>query len=161
KKWPIEPGVSDFGGPQAICYGPFGEWLVTVNAPILTLVGPPAATVKLWYANPMSDSRAGDAHAGKVIGPRTVSALDCAFDAAGGRVAGFTTDGCVRIWEVFPEQAFGPTIKVHDHFYDQRYMPLETRDLVLAGGVEQATFMARAAQLFRVRLTPDQESELA
>ena len=160
-KWPIEPAGGDSGESQAIAYGPFGEWLVTVNAPIMTLVGPPAATVKIWYANPMSDNRAGDPHAGKIIGPRTVSALNCAFDAEGRELAVFTTDGNVRIWQLFPEQAVYSGLKSHDFFYDERYLPVEVRELISSVGTEPADFLVRAGELFRIRLTPDQEKELS
>jgi WD40 repeat protein len=158
--WDIISGQSDTGESQAIAYGPFGEYLLTANAPILTLVGPPPATVKLWYANPYADSRAVDLHRGKLIGSQSKAVLNIAFDSDGRRIAAFNKDGKLKIWNIFPEQAISLQTKADDYFNNYYHIPLSTRALLNTDFSNTENFIASAQDLFRINLDSKEIVEL-
>jgi hypothetical protein len=99
-KWRVDAYRMDAGEAQALAYGPYGEYLLSANSPIMTLVGPVAATVRLWYANEAKDNRVGDVHRGKTIGPNDVAVLNVCFDDEGSRLAIFATDGSVHMGRI-------------------------------------------------------------
>jgi WD40 repeat protein/tetratricopeptide (TPR) repeat protein len=159
-KWNIDPVQNDVGEPQAILYGPYGKYLLTASAPILTLVGPPPGTVKLWYSNPIDDPRAGDPYRGKLIGQQSRAVLNIAFDEAGKRIATFSTDGHVRLWDIFPEQSISTASKAQDYFAGFYHTPMTTRQLLAAEFESPEEAISAAEALFKVRLDGDEFKKL-
>ena len=151
-KWKV-PGDIHVGRGQALTYGPHGEYLVSASAPTLTLVGSAPGTVMLWYANPYTDSRAGDVHRGTRVGSRDVATFNIAFDSHGRRLAMFSREGLVRIYDVLPEQAVTIQSKADDFFSDYRHLSLETRALLDRDLFDLNSFVDAAEKIYKVRLT--------
>jgi WD40 repeat protein len=159
-KWNINPIQQDVGEAQAISYGPHGKYLLTASAPILTSVGPPPGTVKLWYSNPIDDSRAGDPYRGKLIGQQSKAVLNVAFDDLGRRIATFSTDGHVRIWDIFPEQSISTAAKARDYFAGFYHTPMATRYFLAAEFKSPEESISTIATLFKVRLDSNELKKL-
>ncbi|RWE79578.1 toll/interleukin-1 receptor domain-containing protein [Mesorhizobium sp.] len=159
-KWDVLPRGDDAGEPQGLVYGPFGRYVATLSAPIMTFVGPPPATAVLWYANPYSDTRAGDLHRGKVFAPRNPAVLNAAFDRRGEWLATFSIDGWLRIWNVFPEPLVTVRQKVQDYFAGYYHASASARLLLDDDTLDPKTFIGRASELFHERLTEAELQEL-
>lgn len=170
-RWDVMPHERDVGEPVALAYDPSGEYLATCNSPILYNVGPPPSTARLWYANRLTDCRAGDPHGGELIGLRTESALNLAFDSTGSRVATFVSTGWVRIWNIRPGSQVNISTKAGDYFSRQRYSPAFDRqlqdignpNLVLEKALEyyRLRFSSLALERIDERLATDQELDLS
>jgi tetratricopeptide (TPR) repeat protein/WD40 repeat protein len=152
-EWEVTPEEGDVGEAHQIIYGPNGKYLLTANAPILTLVGARPATVKLWYANPYADGRAGDLHRGKVIGSQSQAVFNVTFDETGRRIATFDRQGIVRVWDIFPEASISPQTKSDDFFNNYYHLPVSTRALLNADFKTPKEFFQAAQHLFKIRLS--------
>jgi WD40 repeat protein/tetratricopeptide (TPR) repeat protein len=159
-KWRVDAYRTDAGEAQALAYGPYGEYLLSANSPIMTLVGPVAATVRLWYANDAKDNRVGDVHRGKTIGPSDVAVLNVCFDDEGSRLAIFATDGSVHIWDVFPEQAVNPSQRAKDFFANFWHLAPFGRELLGEVREDPKSTVMRAEMAYRVRLSDGDSAAL-
>ncbi len=156
----LMPSESEVGAAQAAGYGPHGEYLLTVNAPIMQNVGPRPATVKLWYANPYADTRVGDVHRGVVLGGRDTPVRNFAFDETGTKIALFSTDGLVRIRTVFPEQAIDFSRRAQDYFSGYYHLSVPARRLVEVEPVSVNSFLEETAATYRIRLSKAELEDL-
>jgi len=151
--WKPSSESIDIGEGQELVYGPFGEYLVSANAPTMTLVGATPGTVSLWFANPYTDSRAGDVHRGKLIGSRDVATFNIAFNKQGSRLALFSRDGLIRIYDVFQEKAVSTQSKASDFFSGYRHLSMEARALLDKDLFDLEDFVFAAKKTYKVRLS--------
>jgi WD40 repeat protein len=160
-RWAIEPMESDTGEPQQILYGPFGEYLVTLNAPIMQLVGPFPGNAKLWYANAIGDERAGDPHRGLRLASRSQGVLNVAFDRTGSRLAVFFEDGTARAWDVLPESYINSHSKAADVFQRIYHLGLSTRALLQIPESETSRILRLTRETYQVALPEEVRHEIA
>lgn len=159
-EWEITTKDEDVGSGQSIIYGPFGEYILSSSAPIMTNVGAIPGTVKLWFANKYSDNRAGDPHRGLVMGNREFAGFNLAFTKNGQRLAIFSRDGLIKVYDVFPEQAITPNTRTNDYFNKRWHSSLEARALLHEEVLDLAGFVDAVRDLYRVRLSKNQKAEL-
>ncbi len=130
--WNIDLNLIEVGRAQEVVYSKNGEYLLTINAPIMQSVGPANSTVKLWYANSYTDPRVGDVNKGRKIGVESNTILNGIFDIEGENIALFATNGSCFIYEIFPEKAISNKSRVHDFYNENSHEPLYSRYLEFA-----------------------------
>ncbi len=159
-EWPLINADEYAGDAQAIVYGPSGEYLLTSNAPSYHGGGTLPGTLRIWYANPYTDDRAGDPHRGVFVGSRKNVPLNLAIDYQGDRFATFFADGKIRVYDIFPEREIDLQRKTDDAVDNIYHLPIPNRFLLTEEYKSPNDFFKSAESLFALRLSDEEQKAL-
>lgn len=159
-EWAVSDTDLDVGRSQLLLYGPYGEYLLGTNAPILQNVGAKPALVKLYNANEFRDNRIKDVHSALQLSSRDTPILSGAFGDQGDRVALFLTNGKVQIFDIYPEQAVSVSSRSQDYFNSFRHLPFEDKAILSNTDLSASTVLASIKSRYHAALKPNEIQEV-